>query len=93
MVYDSINDDVIIFGGRNEYSPGGARNDLWAFNPENNTWTEIFPENSPSNRMETSMIFDPESEKFIIFGGFRFEGITLGDAWSYDRIGNDWTVL
>ena len=44
MAYDSQSDRVILFGGYPQL------HDTWAYDYETNTWTEMSPEVSPSNR-------------------------------------------
>jgi len=80
MVYDSNYHKVIVFGGRNAGAPGQALEDTWVFDPSNNEWTELLPSSHPSNRMDSSVIYDSNHQKTILFGGFRFSGNTLGDT-------------
>ena len=91
MVYNSKNHKVIVFGGRDDGAPGAALEDTWIFDPSTLHWTEVLPLSHPSNRMECSMVYDPESQKTVLFGGFRFVGVTLGDTWTYAYGSNSWS--
>jgi N-acetylneuraminic acid mutarotase len=93
MVYDSHYHKVIVFGGRHTGAPGDALEDTWIFNPSTNAWSEVFPSSHPSNRMEPAMVYDPSTQKEVLFGGFRFVDITLGDTWIYTYSSNSWTFM
>ena len=93
MVYDSNNQKVIVFGGRHAGAPGEALEDTWIFDPSTNGWTELLPLSHPSNRMDFSMIYDSNTQKAILFGGFRFSGNTLGDTWTYTYNSNSWSIV
>jgi N-acetylneuraminic acid mutarotase len=91
MVYDSNNQKIIVFGGRNLGAPGEALNDIWVFDPSTDEWAEVLPTIHPSNRMDFSMVYDSYNQKSILFGGFRFPGPTLGDTWTYVYKSNSWS--
>lgn len=93
MVYDSNNHKVIVFGGRHAGAPGEALEDTWIFDPSTNEWTEVLPLNYPSNRMDFSMVYDFNSHRAILFGGFRFPGNTHGDTWAYAYGSNSWSIM
>jgi len=93
MVYDSHNQKVIVFGGRHDGAPGDALEDTWILDPSTNQWTEVLPTSHPSNRMDFSMVYDTNSQKTVLFGGFRFPGNSLGDAWTYDYSSNSWNIV
>ena len=93
MAYDSHNHRVIVFGGRHAGAPNEALEDTWIFNPSTNQWAEVLPSSHPSNRMDFSMVFDSNSQKAVLFGGFRFPGNTLGDTWTYVYSSNTWSIV
>lgn len=93
MVYDSNNQKVIVFGGRNLGAPGQALADTWEFDLSTNEWAEILPGSHPSRRMDFSMVYDNNVQKTILFGGFRFDDITLGDTWTYTYNTNSWSLV
>jgi len=89
MVYDSVNDKVIVFSG---YSPEGPfKNDTWTYDSTTNTWEEMNLEESPHARYGAGYIFDEGNESMIIFGG-NSNGY-FSDTWSYDYATNTWTEL
>ena len=93
MVYDSFNQKITIFGGRNLGAPGQALDDTWIFDHSTNEWAEVLPTSHPSNRMDFSMVYDSSNQKTIVFGGFRFPGPTLGDTWTYTYNSNSWSIV
>jgi hypothetical protein len=92
-VYDPQFQKTIIFGGRHAGAPGEAIEDTWIFDPSTNQWMEALPFSHPSNRMDFSMVYDFNSQKAILFGGFRFPGNTLGDTWTYAYNSNNWSIV
>ncbi|MBY8987598.1 MAG: hypothetical protein KGD61_04010 [Candidatus Lokiarchaeota archaeon] len=93
MVYESNNQKIIVFGGRHQGAPGEALEDTWTFDPSTNEWVEVLPTNHPSNRMDFLMVYDTNNQKSILFGGFRFQGGTLGDTWIYTYDSNSWSLV
>ncbi len=91
MVYDPVQQKLIMFGG----SDISALNDTWAFDPVASTWTELHPTGeTPPVRDEHAMIYDPDSHRVILFGGWSTdEGALLNDTWAYDPAANTWTRL
>ncbi|MFX1590147.1 MAG: Kelch repeat-containing protein, partial [Promethearchaeota archaeon] len=91
MVYDPINQKVILFGGVDLND--NWMNDTWIFDSRTKRWTEVFPENSPSIRGSSSTYYDIQAEKVILFGGYQEVGGHLDDTWAYDYSINNWTNL
>ncbi|MCH8908320.1 MAG: hypothetical protein IH840_14630, partial [Candidatus Heimdallarchaeota archaeon] len=86
LVYDSTNRKTILFSGE------GADADTWAYDQPSNTWTEVTPLSSPSQRYGHRMVFDPVTEKVIMFGGFA-GSTTVAETWIYDYTANSWTQV
>ena len=90
LVYDSENKKTILFGG---LSDGGDHNDeTWVFDSNTMNWTQMHPNNSPSGRYSHRMVFDPITNKIILFGGYR-DAQYLADTWTYDYVTNNWTEV
>jgi len=56
------------------------------------TWTQVSPGNTPSQRNGHAMIFDPVHSQVVLFGGAAIvNGISqyLADTWTWD--GSNWT--
>lgn len=90
MAYDSVHHQVVLFGGEgpitNIYAPLPMLNDTWTW--DGTTWTQQFPQNSPSPRSSYSMAFDSDLGVVVLFGGFNGGGF-LNDTWTWD--GSNWT--
>jgi N-acetylneuraminic acid mutarotase len=93
MVYDPSSHRVIMFGGETfSYAP--HFNDTWAYDPTANTWTELSPQGSlPPARYGQSLVYDPLTQRVIMFGGFASGKVMPNDTWAYDPSTNTWTNL
>lgn len=91
MVYDPINQKIILFGGVDIND--NWRDDTWIFDSQTNTWTQVFPETNPPVRDSASAYYDPQSQRIILYGGFRQSGTHLADTWAYYYSNNSWINL
>lgn len=88
--YDPVSDKLIMFGG---YDGGTYYGDAWAYDLAGQTWTALASAGgSPSPRYGHSLVYDPESKKMILFGGYGGT-VQYGDTWAYDPATNVWTDL
>lgn len=90
LAYDSESDRLILFGGAEQ--PGVLYSDTWAYDYNSNTWTNMQPENAPSERAFHSMVYDIESDRVILWGGSQ-EGGQDNAIWAYDYNTNTWESL
>jgi N-acetylneuraminic acid mutarotase len=90
LVYESVHGNLLLFGGGNEV---GDLNDLWAYSPPTDTWTQLSPAGGPPPARERHCaFFDPDTAKMYVFGGSH--GSTrFNDLWAYDPAANTWTQL
>jgi hypothetical protein len=84
-VYDQSSNRMIMFGGD---ADGGGFNDLWILlNADGTsgtpTWVQQFPTNPPPGRSVHTAVYDPATNRMIIYGGQTAAsfGTFLGDAW------------
>jgi hypothetical protein len=86
MVYDSLRDRLIIFGGRDEF---GWFGDVWALNLSGPpVWTELLPDGTPpSARFGHEAVYDPVRDRMLVFLGYDgtvperpVGAVALGDA-------------
>jgi N-acetylneuraminic acid mutarotase len=90
FVYDPTGGKVILFGGFDGIS---YYNDTWAYDPATNTWTNLLPQGSvPAKRSGHSLVYDPDSQKMILFGGWNGR-VDYNDTWAYDPATNTWANL
>ena len=92
IVYDSIADRLLLFGGS---AAGGLRNDLWSLSLAGTpTWSPITPAGTPpSPRSASSIVFDPLRDRVLVFGG-NIPGTYLDETWELALAGNPtWRLL
>jgi N-acetylneuraminic acid mutarotase len=93
MAYDAAGRRIVLFGGWNgkdDYS------DTWAYDPATNTWTDLKPAGMiPSARHDHALVYDPDRERLILFGGTSANTTFVGmnDTWTYDLRANTWEKL
>jgi len=92
LVYDSVNDLTIMFGGT---ASGSVRhNETWIYDFSKNTWYKQNPGfvgGTLVPRDMHSMAYDSNAERCILFGGASFGGDgELNDTWVYNSTDNIW---
>ena len=92
MIYDSVNDRIIMYGGSTITGDAGKNFETWAYDYNTNEWTQLITENNPygSNAI---MAYDSESEKIISFGGYPASHDPSNQTWIYDYTSNTWTQV
>jgi hypothetical protein len=87
-IYDSVNDQLVVFGG--QVLPTDRFADTWALNLNGtNEWREIVATGQPPlGRIFHASAFAPHSSAMVIFGGSSFFSEPLGDLWSLVLDGN-----
>jgi N-acetylneuraminic acid mutarotase len=90
MAYDPVANKVIVFGG---YDGTTYYNDTWAYDMAGEAWTALSPSGvAPAARQGHSLVYDPQSKKMILFGGY--DGTAqYNDTWAYDPAKDSWTDL
>ena len=86
MVYSSQSDTVVLYGGNNGDT---ELNDTWVYDLNKDNWTQMFPVQNPGPRRYTSMVYLPESDQVLLFGGWNGTN-DLNDTWIYDIPQNNW---
>ncbi|MHA1515825.1 MAG: Kelch repeat-containing protein, partial [Candidatus Heimdallarchaeaceae archaeon] len=92
LVYDSINDRIIMFGG--ELARGDSTSyvfDTWAYDFNSNNWTKLNPTGDPYGAVVKDLAFDSESEMIISYGGFHAKDVSSNQTWVFDYTSNIWT--
>jgi N-acetylneuraminic acid mutarotase len=100
MAYDSSNGLLILFGGTGGQQPDPF-DDTWAYDPVADTWIPLNPSGTlPAGRYTHAMVYDPVTERVIMFGGDYNSGGNpdgtgqlFDDTWAYDATANTWTNL
>ncbi len=91
LIYDEESDVVIMFCGW----LGGDEvlGDLWAYDFNTNTWTELDYSAPPHKRCRYGRAYDPKRDVIIYTHGFGGEDGDLDDTWTYDYNTNTWTEV
>ncbi len=83
-VYDPVNNRLIVFGGQAVTS---VLNDVWVLSNANgqggtSSWTPLPATGGPSVRAYHSAVYDPASNRMIVFGGETTYGdLAVNDVW------------
>ncbi|MFW9793857.1 MAG: kelch repeat-containing protein [Candidatus Thorarchaeota archaeon] len=94
ITYDSESDRVILFGGIN--GTFNRLNDTWTYDYNANTWSMMNPDEGPSSRAGSVLVYDEASEVSILFGGHIGGDAYFGyrsDTWVYNSSEDAWTEM
>ncbi len=68
---------------------------IWFFQSQPYSWRPVHPLHSPGKRMQAAAVYDPNSQKVIMFGGstdwINTNWNALDDMWQWD--GQDWSPI
>ena len=98
MVYDTVNKQVILFGGD---QLNGLLSDTWTF--DGKRWEERKPASAPAPRGGHALVWLPRARKVLLLGGYGYES-AVGyypavyrarplEAWTYDAAGERWEFI
>jgi len=90
MAYDAESDRIVFFGGG--LSPTNCWDDTWAYDYNTDTWTEMQPEVSPPDRGFHGMVYVPENDRILLWGGTTDPDVVDLRVWAYDYNTNTWTT-
>jgi hypothetical protein len=90
MVYDSINEKCILFGGQVGDDPV---DETMIYDASTETWINGQPDENPQGRITHGLAFDSTHGVVVLFGGVIPEGDQLGDTWTYSFVENVWTDM
>jgi Galactose oxidase, central domain len=91
---DPTTNTLLLFGGirldvNGQVSIQVYANDMWKWDGNSQTWTQLQPQTLPAGRENGKMAFDPTQNAIVLFGGFN--GLFLSDLWTYDLSKSNWT--
>jgi hypothetical protein len=82
--YDAARNSVVLFGGREANTPASTIREF-----ADGGWTsrqDYAPDGRPELREETSMVYDPSSQRLVAVGGRRLGTFTyLADLWTVEN--------
>jgi N-acetylneuraminic acid mutarotase len=102
LTYDAAADRVLSIGGLNNRGANWSiTNDVFAYDYNENTWTQLDSGNAPE-REYVSAHYVPSTGRVILFGGATYDvdtdpglnnPIPNDDTWEFDYSSNTWTLL
>ena len=93
FVYDESNKVFIMYGGLSDVNPERTLDETWVYDIDENTWTEMTPENSPPRSYGGDLVYDSLNQKVLLWGGNIRDGGMLDEFWCYDYQTNTWTRI
>lgn len=112
MAYHPPTGRVVVFGGgttsprgcpRIRFCPGPEDDELWQYDPATGIWESMKPASTegvdwPIPRFGMRMVYEPVTERLVLFGGVGVFGDALtpnfwNDTWAYDPATNVWEEL
>ncbi|HEY3217215.1 MAG TPA: kelch repeat-containing protein, partial [Candidatus Eisenbacteria bacterium] len=91
VVYDSVRDRLLLFGGQ---ISGSSQDDVWSLALAGApAWSQLAPTGTPpAARYGHAAIYDPVRDRMVIFGGY--VPAPANDAWSLSLAGTPaWSLL
>lgn len=92
MVYNPTTNCMILYGGWCGMTLGRT-DDTWIFNCTTDEWSEVSPEESPSPRSSSNMVYDSTNNVVVLFGGYGEDDPHTEDTWCYNPTENMWTEM
>jgi len=88
-VWDTQNNQMIVYGGESVYASYQYYQDTWTYNPTTNTWTQRA--DGPGRRNWATGVWDLVHDQMIMFGGYHHPtDSALGDTWAYVPLTDTW---
>jgi len=91
MAYDAESDRIVMFSGAC-FRDGRFQDvqETWVYDFNSDTWTEMKPDRSPAARHYYGLVYDTESDRVILWGGFIGKDVLDTKIWTYDFNTNTW---
>lgn len=86
--WDPLARELVTFAG---FTFQGRFDDVWRFNDQAVTWSDVSPGSGPLERCLHAACYDPIDHRMIMYGGQN--GGALGDTWALDLATDTWTEL
>lgn len=94
MIFDSLNDQLVLFGGSNYDQITLDSGITWVYSLSNSTWNYIYSSSSPSARINHGMIYIPLTQEILLYGGISLPSYErTGETWIFDTSEMTWTEI
>lgn len=93
MTYDSKLEQVVMYGGQTGYpwDPINQSFETWLYQPETDTWTQMFPTTSPDGYAGGDMAYSSKADRSIL--SVITSNWSSLQTWGYDANMNTWEQL
>jgi MYXO-CTERM domain-containing protein len=92
MAYNPTTGKVYVFGGVDPMLKSTALSDLWEW--DGTQWTKVLTDQSPPERIDGAIAYDPARQSLIAFGGNSWTtGTYSGDTWEWSSTTRQWSQL
>jgi N-acetylneuraminic acid mutarotase len=88
--YVSGHPGLLVFGGDSGY---GYKNDSWFYDPSSQGWDRLTTTQAPPARIVGTMVYCPDDEQVVLFGGLDNDFSNLNDTWIYSDISGEWEEI
>jgi hypothetical protein len=97
MVYDVTTAHMVLFGGSTKIDSGTRLSydlsDTWEWLGDH--WVQVYPANAPHGRSFHTMVYDPNHQRTLLFGGksgtTSTDSALYNDTWQFD--GSNWSQI
>ncbi len=90
MVWDSTRRRMLLFGGSDLEV---CLDDTWAYDAKTTGWVQLKTTGNPPTRTQHGMVYDPDRDEILLFGGRDSQVQPLHDTWSLDLNTLQWSML
>jgi hypothetical protein len=95
--FDPILNKTLLFGGSTNLNLPywDFQDDMWTYDLESKSWTEITPDIRPSKRIYSNMVYESNSRKTLLYGGVSrwSPDEFLDDLWTFDSQELTWKSI
>jgi hypothetical protein len=81
--YDSVRQEIVLFGGEDPAVTEPIMGDTWTY--DGSDWTLRSPAQNPAGRFDAAMAYDDAHQQVVLYGGTS-DGY-FGDTWTWDGSG------
>ncbi len=92
MVWDAKRERMLLFGGDalgSAVEPEG----VWAYDGKVKTWTRLETTGDPAVRSQHGMVYDPDGDELLVFGGRDERSQPVNETWSLNLATLQWSLL
>lgn len=89
--------EMSVFGGllyESIGSPATVGDQLFVYDPVASTWTEVVASGPrPRGRQLPTLVWDPEGQQILLFGGGPLQGAPFNDLWAFRPSSSSWVEI